>query len=192
MTERQTRPEAEGEARAGLGCARLGLPRAFSLAETAMCVLLVGGVLVVALNTVGDATVGRQKMGDHGRGQLLAQDLMTEILQKAYEEPDETPAFGPEASEGTVSRTDFDDVDDYDAWDASPPQEKDGTPMTSLTGWRRSVTVDFVYPSNLNTKTGSTDEGIKRITVDVTFNGVPMASVVAIRTAASATFAPSP
>ena len=166
--------------------------RAFSLAETAMCVLLVGGVLVVALNTVGDATVGRQKIGDHGRGQLLAQDLMTEILHSDYEEPVDTPVFGTEAPESSASRADFDDVDDYDAWDASPPQDKDGTAMTGLDGWRRSVTVDFVYPSDLNTITGTTDEGIKRITVDVTFNGVPMASLAAIRTAASATFAPSP
>ena len=165
--------------------------RAFSLAETAMCVLLVGGVLVVALNTVGDATVGRQKMGDQGRGQLLAQDLMTEILQKAYEEPLDTPVFGTEAPESSVSRIDIDDVDDYDAWDASPPQDKDGTAMASLDGWRRSVTVEFVTAGNLNTTTGS-DEGVKRITVDVTFNDVPAASVVAIHTAASATFAPSP
>jgi len=157
-----------------------------------MCVLLVGGVLVVALNTVGDATVGRQKMGDQGRGQLLARDLMTEILQKAYEDPEETPAFGTEASEGTGTRVDFDDVDDYDGRDESPPQEKDGARKAGLDGWRRTVTVELVYPDNLNTKTASTDEGIKRITVDVTFNGVPMASLVAIRTAAAETFAPSP
>lgn len=165
--------------------------RAFSLAETAMCVLLVGGVLVVALNTVGDATVGRQKTGNHGRGQLLAQDLMTEILCKAYEEPDETLAFGPEASEGSGSRVDFDDVDDYHGRDESPPQEKDGSTKAGLTGWRRTVTVEFVTATSVNTASVS-DEGVKRITVDVTFNGVPMASLVAIRTAASETFTPSP
>jgi hypothetical protein len=165
--------------------------RAFSLAETAMCVLLVGGVLVVALNTVGDATVGRQKMGDEGRGHLLAQDLMAEILQKAYEEPDETITFGPEVSEGSGSRVDFDDVDDYHGRDESPPQEKDGATKAGLDGWRRTVTVELVYPDKLNTKTASTDEGIKRIAVDVTFNGVPMASLVAVRTAAAETFTPN-
>jgi len=154
---------------------------AFSLAETVVSVALVGGLLVVALNTVGDATLGRQKMGDRGRGHLLAQDLMTEILQKAYEEPDDTPTFGPEASESTGSRTAFDDVDDYDGWSASPPQEKDGTEIPDLTAWERSVTVEYVAANHLTTVVGS-DQGIKRITVTVTRNDLVVCSLVGVRT----------
>lgn len=154
---------------------------AFSLAETVISVALVGGLLVVALNTVGDATLGRQKMGDRGRGHLLAQDLMTEILRQAYEDPNDTPIFGPEPSESTNSRAGFDDVDDYSSWSALPPQKKDATEIPDLAGWQRSVAVKYVDANDLTTVVGS-DQGIKRITVTVTRNDVVVCSLVGVRT----------
>lgn len=154
--------------------------RAFSLAETAMCVLLVGGVLVVALNTVGDAVVGRQKMGDHGRGQLLAQDLMTEIVSQEYEDPDDTPLFGLEGSENGTTRADFDDVDDYRDWDSQPPQDAAGAEIPGYDAWRRHATVDWVYPNDL-TAVSVTPTDVKRITVEIRRDGVPMGQLVAIR-----------
>lgn len=162
-------------------------PRAFSLAETLMSIVLVGGLLVVALNLVGDATVGQQKMGDRGRGQLLAQDLMAEILQQPYDEPVDAPVFGREPSESGGSRTDYDDVDDYHGWNASPPQRKDGTQIPDRIGWRRTVIVEYVDPNGLTVVVGG-DYGVKRITVVVRHNDVPAASMVAIRTAAADTF----
>lgn len=157
---------------------------AFSLAETVVSVALVGGLLVVALNTVGDATLGRQKLGDRGRGQLLAQDLMTEILRQSYEDPDDTPTFGPETSESTGSRAGFDDVDDYTGWSASPPQKKDGAGTSDGPAWQRSVTVEYVAVNDLTTVVES-DQGVKRITVTVTRNDLVMCSLVSVRTNAA-------
>ncbi len=162
---------------------------AFTLAESLVSMLIIAGLLVVALNTVGDATVGRQNIGDRSRGQLLAQDLMVEILAQAYEEPVDVPFFGPEAPETSTSRADYDDVDDYDRWEASPPQKKDGTEIPDSTGWRRKVTVEYTDPDNLVAKMVS-DTGVKRITVTVEHNDIVVASMVAIRTAAADTFAP--
>ena len=45
---------------------------AFSLAEVLVSLLLVSGLVVVALNTVGDATLARHTMSDRGAGHLLA------------------------------------------------------------------------------------------------------------------------
>jgi len=157
---------------------------AFSLAETVVSVALVGGLLVVALNTVGDTTLGRQKMGDRGRGHLLAQDLMTEILRQPYEDPDDTPVFGPEASESTGSRVAFDDVDDYSGWSASPPQKKDGAGTSDGPEWRRTVTIEYMDASDLAAPVGS-DQGVKRITVTVTRNDVIVSSLVGVRTSAA-------
>ena len=157
---------------------------AFSLAETVVSVALVGGLLVVALTTVGDTTLGRQRLSDRGQGSLLAQDLMSEILRQPYEDPNDTPTFGAEASESTGSRAGFDDVDDYTAWSASPPQKKDGTQMPDRTGWQRAVTVEFVDPDNLTTVVGS-DQGVKRIAVTVSRNDVVVSSLVAVRTSAT-------
>lgn len=164
--------------------------RAFTLAETVISTLLVGGLLVVALNTVGDATLGRQKIGDRGRAQLLAQDLMAEILGQAYKEPVDPPTFGREPSESGGARVDYDDVDDYHGWDSSPPEYKDGTAMTGLTGWRRTVTVEYVDPNDL-THTVAGDQGIKRITLTVSRNDLVLGSLTAVRTAATDQSQPS-
>lgn len=155
---------------------------AFSLAETAVSVFIVGVLVVAALNTVGAATVAQQAIGDRGKGELLAHDLMTEVLQQRYEEPDDTPTFGRESSESDGSREFYDDVDDYHAWNSSPPEYKDGTEIPDLSGWRRTVAVYWVDPSDLTNVIGA-DAGVKRINVTVTHNDKVMATIVAIRTA---------
>lgn len=175
-----------GYSRTARGRRRPKTNTAFSLAETVVSVALVGGLLVVALNTVGDTTLGRQKMGDRGRGHLLAQDLMTEILQQNYDDPDDTPTFGPEASESTGSRAGFDDVDDYTGWSASPPQKKDGAGTSDGPAWQRSVTVEYVAANDdLTAPAVDSDQGVKRITVTVTRNDLVVCSLVSVRTNAA-------
>ena len=162
---------------------------AFSLAEVLVSLLVVSTMLVAALNMVGDATIGQQKTSDRGRGQLLAQDLMIEILAQSYEEPVDPPTFGREATESDVSRANYDDVDDYDGWDASPPEQKDDTEIPDLNGWRRSVTVEYLDPNDLTAVAGN-DLGIKRITVTVKRGDVVAVSMVAVRTAVAEQFEP--
>ncbi len=154
---------------------------AFSLAETMLSVVIVGGLLVASLNTVGASTTAQSKMSDHGQGHLLAQDLMAEILGKTYEEPVDTVAFGREAGESGGARASYDDVDDYTGWTASPPQYGDGTAMANLSGWARSVVVQWVNSSDLTTVAVS-ESGIKRIEVTVMNGDAVAASLTALRT----------
>ena len=158
--------------------------RALSLIETVFSVVLVGGLAVVAMNTVGSSVVGRSGTATGGKGELLAQDLMAEILARPYEDPDETPTFGRESSESGSDRAGYDDVDDYDGWVSSPPENRDGTLMPDLTGWSREVTVEWAEPTDL-TATSGTDQGIKRITVTVKRNGKVAATLVALRNRAT-------
>lgn len=154
---------------------------ALSLVETSVSMLIVGLMLVAALNTVGAARVGQQHMTDRSRAVMLAQELMAEILQQHYADP----AFGfgsfglaaEEAAPG--NRSLFEDVDDYDGWSASPPQYKDGTKMDDLAEWKRSVNVDWVDPTDLTTVVGS-DQGAKRIEVTVSKNGADLATATSI------------
>lgn len=170
-------------ARAKAGGSLRGRVRAFSLAETAVSTIVVGVMLVAALNTVGASRVSQRKTGDRTRGMLLAQQMMTEILQQHYEEPG-GGGFGLNGGEaGDGSRSLWDDVDDYDGWSASPPERKNGTVMANFGGWERNVSVDRVKPDDLQSPTG-TERGVKRITVIVKRNNVPVASLVAIRTIA--------
>lgn len=156
--------------------------RALSMIETVISIAIVGVMMVAALNAVGASRLGQKKTGDRGKGALLAQQLMSEILRQHYVEPVDTPGFGRESSESGGDRADYDDVDDYDAWTASPPQNKDGTVIPDLNGWQRSVEVDWVNPDNLNTPIG-VDKNVKRIIVMVSRDGVPVASLTAVRTA---------
>ena len=93
--------------------------RAFSMIEATISIVIVAGMLVAAVTTVGAAARARQTMTGRELGALLAQQLMSEILPLAYEEPEDTPAFGLESPESTDSRAAYDDVDDYHGWSAS-------------------------------------------------------------------------
>jgi len=135
------------------------------------------------MNTAGAAVTGRQKIGESGRARLLGLALMSEILSQEYAEPDGTPVFGKEALELGLTRAMFDDVDDYHGWTESPPQKKDGTVLTDYSGWRRTVTVQYVRAADLNLAVAS-DYGIKKITVRVIKSGAELASFTAVRTGA--------
>ena len=159
-------------------------PRGLSLVETVMSVMIVGGMLAAALNAAGAARIGAHKSGDRAKGALLAQDLMSEILTQPYHDPDQESAnLGNDTGEPFAgNRILFDDVDDYNTWDASPPQKQDGTVMSNLAGWRRRVTVAYGNPSDL--KAAAVDTGILLIVVTVTHNDVETAKWTAIRTLA--------
>ncbi len=158
------------------------MQRGFSLVEVVICIGIVGIMLVAALNTVAVAKTMERKIGERTRGLLLAEQLISEILITDYADAaGGSSSFGLGSAENTGNRSEFDDVDDYDNWSASPPQYKDGTPITHLTGWTRSVDVAWVTSTNLNSAV-SYNTGIKKITVTVKFGGAEVASLTAYRT----------
>ena len=157
---------------------------AMSIVEVLVSVMLVGVMLTAALETLGAAKVGQSNTGYRKVAHLLAHDLMAEILSRDYEEGEEPVMFGPELTEGAKFREDFDDVDDYDAWSASPPQYKDGEGIPDRTGWRRAVDIDYVNPNDTG-QISAVDLGVKRIIVTVTHHNVELARLIAIRTRAA-------
>jgi type II secretory pathway pseudopilin PulG len=164
---------------------RRPIERALTLAEAIVSIAVVGVMLVAALNTVGAARMTQKTMGDRSRGMLLAQDLMSEILSQAYEDPEYPPgSFGLAADEiGDGSRALFEDVDDYDGWSASPPQQKDGTELSGFDGWQRSVALKWVDPSDVS-QARLSDTGVKYVAVTVSYDNTVIASLVALRTKA--------
>jgi len=163
------------------GQKQLRTARAFTLVEATVSIFILGVMVVAALSTVGATRLGEYKLAERCRALPLAQDLLAEVLQQSYEDPNGSAVFGTESGEGTASRTDFDDLDDYHNWSASPPQNQDGTDMSGLSGWQRSVQVSWADPTDLSQTVGN-DQAVKRIAVTVKHGGVPMASVSAFRT----------
>jgi MSHA pilin protein MshD len=112
---------------------------------------------------------------------MLADGLIWEIMTKDYQDPSlPTLVLGPEL--GETSRSQYDDVDDYNGLVESPPQNKDGTTIPNLTNWTRSVLVEWVDPNNVTGAASLTETGCKRITVTVKFRSATLATATAVRT----------
>ena len=101
-----------------------------------------------------------------------AKQMMEEIQSKAFEDPDQTPLFSSEGGE-TPPRSNFDDVDDYDNWDRSPPRYPNGDLLNGMGGrpdygdFRRKVTVENVDDVDFSLVRGDGTTDSKKITVTV-------------------------
>lgn len=156
--------------------------RGLSLIEATISMVVVAVMLVAAVHAIGGSAAVQSRVTKRTVAPYLADGLMAEILAQSYQDS-ASPVFGPEVSggESPTSRATWDDVDDYNGWSESPPQDKDGTAASDMTGWARAVAVTWVNTSDL-TQTSATETGAKRITVTVRYNGVTAATRVAVRT----------
>jgi type II secretory pathway pseudopilin PulG len=156
--------------------------RGFGMVESIICVVLVGGVVVAALNNAGATFTNRRLATDRIRAQLLAGELMSEILAQHYEDP-LSPVFGLEPDENALFRTTFDDVDDYRNHTDSPPKSREGVALSGYSDYSRIVAVvraDRTNPNNISLS----ESGLKRITVTVKVRGKTAATVTALRSGA--------
>jgi type II secretory pathway pseudopilin PulG len=154
---------------------------ALTLIEVVASTMIVSLMAVAALNALGAATKSANSIGNRAVAAGLADELMSEIMMQAYSDPDGSAVFGHETGESTTLRSAFDDVDDYNGWTASPPQFRDGTVIPDRTGWRQTVAVAYVVPTN-PTQTTNTDQGAKRIRVTIDYQGVVLANQYSVRT----------
>lgn len=155
--------------------------RGFTLIEAVMSMLIVGLMLVAALNTVGASRITEVRGFEQTLGPMLAEELMAEILNESYEETVDSPAFGRETGEHSGSRSTWDDVDDYTGWSASPPETKDGTTLSGVDGWSRQVEVKWVSSLDPNLES-VIPTGIKRVDVVVSYNGRVVSTLSSLRT----------
>jgi type II secretory pathway pseudopilin PulG len=154
--------------------------RGLTLVEVVASTMIVGLMAVATLNALGAATKSANSIGNRAVAAGMADELMSEIMMQSYSDPDGSPIFGRESGESNV-RSAFDDVDDYNGWNASPPQYRDGTTIPDRTGWRQRVTVAYVVPTTL-TQTSATDQGAKGIRVQIEYQNVVLADQYALRT----------
>lgn len=155
---------------------------ALSLVEVVISLVLVSGVLVAALNTTGGAALARSQTMDRSVGYMLGTALMNEILQANYRDPDETPLFGLEVGDIDAvngTRTNWDDVDDYHNLNETTVEKKGGKDYGDRPNWARQVTVQRVRRSDISQTTPS-DEGLRRVTVTVTYFGAVTAQLTAV------------
>ncbi|HET6879534.1 MAG TPA: hypothetical protein VFI31_05245, partial [Pirellulales bacterium] len=153
--------------------------RGLSMLEATGAALIVGLSLVASLRAVRSSITGQRGAAETEKAGFLATAMMSEIKELSYQNPTTPVLFGPEA--GETGRKTFNDVDDYNAWSESPPQNPDGSNLPDLNGWTRKVAVAWVSPTNV-TQTSATESGAKLITVTVLHNNVVRATRVGVRT----------
>src|ERR1700753_4295784 len=95
--------------------------RGMSLIEVVAATMIVSLMAVATLNGLGAATKSAESIGNRAIAVGLADELMSEIIQQPYSDPDGSNFFGHEAGEATSPRSAFDDVDDYNGWNGSAP-----------------------------------------------------------------------
>src|SRR4051812_17229900 len=154
---------------------------ALSLIEVVAATMIVGMMAVATLNALGAATKSSNSIGNRAIALGLADELMSEIVQQPYSDPDGSNTFGRESGEASSPRSAFDDVDDYNTWNVSPPQYRDGTVIPNRTGWTQRVQVTRVSPTDPTQIVGS-DQGVKRIRVLIDYQGQTLADQTALRT----------
>ncbi len=154
---------------------------AFTMVEIIMTILVVGVGLVACMRALpvllGASAASRQTLV----AGALAADLLNEIALLPFQDPDSTPAFGPELDEITGSRAMFDDIDDYCNWTECPPQLKDGTPAPNGAGYTRAVSVVSVNVLNFDQIVGTGTSDAKRITVTVSRPGMAPVALTTVR-----------
>lgn len=175
---------------------------ALSLIEVVASTMIVGMMAVAALNSLGAATQSSQSIGNRAVALGLADDLMAEILQAAYNDAPGATGIGPEA--GEVARpgdpadddqadndpaTEFDDIDDYDEWTEQPPlsrvldEDGNAVPIEDRDDWRRRVIVEHVDPEDpTESLPDNDDQGAKRICVTIEYRDQVLAEQTALRT----------
>ena len=92
--------------------ARIQRQHELSLVEVMVSTLLVGVVLVGSLNTIGGVFKTRRIGVEVQVGPVLARDMMSEILQAAFTDPeDPNEGIGRDSSESGGDREDLDDIE---------------------------------------------------------------------------------
>ncbi len=151
------------------------------LVESVMAIMLTGIVLVSAMRLLGTTRSGELTERRRAAALTLGEGLMQEIIEKPYRDRRNSDTIGAEADELTGTRSAFNDVDDFNGWKASPPQDRTGTVLAGFEDYGRSVSVHWVQADDLAT-ISPTSTGIKRITVEVAHKGRTVVSLVAYRT----------
>ena len=157
----------------------------FTLIEAMTAMAIVALACGATLLATGGSLQATKSSTTMTRAILLAQELMNEISAMHWADPNEPRHWGPESAEtSTKSRSDFDDLDDYDGW-TGPPQTRSGVLYDSLqqklfpvvttheySAYTCSVHVRYVSADGKVLPVGETS-AFRQVTVEVAHEGEP-------------------
>lgn len=157
----------------------------FNLLEVVISTLLVSVVLLGATNMMAGVVRGRDVANDRARAELMVERMLDEIVGLPFHDPENAASdvnyLGPETGEYAGNRSGYDDVDDYNGWRKSPPEDRSGQSFEDLKLWTRHVVVDHVKANQPDTES-STLTGAKRIHVWIDDGSHTLAEAWSLRT----------
>jgi len=151
----------------------------FTLAEAMIAVMVLGIAAASVLLPFMSGASLRAEGVNRTLAARLASDLMEQILQLPFHDPNDETSYslGPESG-------DYDNIDDYDGYSELQGQVKDadGALFTDTdsryTNFSRNVTCEYVYVPPQPVETEPSKCEFIRITVQVDYSGVQMATLV--------------
>lgn len=147
-----------------------------TIIESVLATVILGISIVAGLKAAAVAAATNRAAAQRIIASQLAADLIQTITTRPYKQAG-TSTIGKDGTAET-NPGNFNDVDDYNGWTETPPKDyTHGKQLTGLAGWTRSVVVIWIEPSDLNLAS-TTDKGLKRIHVSVTYQGRVMASAI--------------
>jgi hypothetical protein len=154
---------------------------ALSYVEVLMSLMLIATAVAASLRALGSYAMGRQAFEERAIAIELANQLMAEINQLPFADPAGGNTIALDSGENASNRATFDDIDDYNGYDQSPPRDRSNTSLTHYTGFQQQVTVAFdttIPAPGSGTWTAGT---FKKITVKILKNGKPLVTLVTVR-----------
>jgi Tfp pilus assembly protein PilV len=153
---------------------------AMTLIEVVLAMVVLGMVLGSIAQGVSLSMRMQRSTSERVKAGLLATELIEIIAAMPYLDPDGSATIGVDAGETVGDQLTFDDVDDFHGWSEGTVRLRNGTVRTDMTGWNRSVIVEWAtLGSPLAAEIAET--GTKRITVTVTHNGRTAATIDRLR-----------
>lgn len=161
--------------------------RGLTLAETMVSLVVLAVAVTAGVQSLGSFAAGARTWQERSVALELAAQLMSEINALPFHDPSGNTSIGRDAGETTGDRTTYDDIDDYDGWDESPPKDASGNAMSQYASYRRQVSV--VFDNSLATQTGLTFPAgsFKKITVTILKDNKVLAQLVSVRASQSGT-----
>lgn len=155
--------------------------RGLTLVEVVISLVILGVAVAAGVQALGNFAAGSRTWQERSTALELANTLLAEIDSLPFCDPGGTNNISLDSGETSDDRSTFDDIDDYNGWDACPPKDKTNAPMTDYAGYRQQVTVAF--DTSLATHTGATltANTYKKITVTISKNDKTLARLITIR-----------
>jgi len=146
----------------------------FSLIEALIAILLVGFAMASLLAANGAFTKANGAGTDLSTAEFLIEQIREfSTLLPVIDPETEAAVFGPESGEVLAN---YDDLDDFDGANFSPPIGADRSPLTDLAAFSQQITVENVNASNFEQAVADHGSPFVRVTVRVYLNSREISS----------------